>query len=121
VTFPVEGKADIEEYARSKANDKFKFVAVQAGFYNSNLLHQQMIRKQPDGTWAFKLPISADTKVPTIDIDEYGLWVRAVIEHPEVRDDGRAVPVTAEDVSLRKLTEGISKGEHRRRLVQVAV
>jgi hypothetical protein len=114
---PVEGKADIETYGRSKANDSFKFVAVQAGFYDSNLLHQTLIRKQADGTWAWKLPISADAKVPTIDIDEYGLWVRAAIEHPEVRDDGRAVPATAEDVSLRQMTEGITKGKHSRRLV----
>lgn len=112
----VEGKADIEEYGRSKANEKFQFVAVQAGFYNTNVLHQQLIRKQADGTWAFKLPISADTKVPTIDIDEYGLWVRAAIEHPEVRDDGRAVPATAEDVSFRKLVEGITKGMYPRSL-----
>ena len=111
VRLAVEGKADIEEYGRSKASDKFKFVAVQAGFYDSNVLHQQLIRKQQDGTWAFKLPISADTKVPTIDIDEFGLWVRAVIEHPEVRDDGRAIPVTAEDVSFRQLTDGITKGK----------
>jgi hypothetical protein len=86
-------------------------VAVQAGFYDSNMLHQGMIKKQPDGTWAWKMPISADAQVPTIDIDEYGLWVRAAIEHPELRDDGRAIPATAEDVSFRKLAEGITRGE----------
>ena len=107
----VEGKARIEEYGRSKASDQFQFVAVQAGFYDSNVLHQQLIRKGPDGTWSFKIPISADTLVPSIDIDEYGLWVRAVIEHKEVRDDGRALPADAEDISLRDMIKAITKGK----------
>ncbi|KAJ9091625.1 hypothetical protein QFC20_007588, partial [Naganishia adeliensis] len=104
-----EGKARIEEYGRSKASDNFQFVAVQAGFYDTNMLHGQLIRKGSDGTWTFKAPISADTLVPSIDIDEYGLWVRAAIEHKEVRDDGRAVPVVAEDISLREMIEDIIK------------
>lgn len=75
------------------------------------MLHGQMIRKGSDGTWTFKTPVSADTLVPSIDIDEYGLWVRAAIEHKEVRDDGRAVPVVAEDISLREMIEDITKGK----------
>ncbi|KAI5451860.1 hypothetical protein NCC49_001162 [Naganishia albida] len=102
-----EGKAIIEDYGRSKASDKFQFVAVQAGFYDSNVLHQQLIRKAPDGSWVYKTPISADKPVPSIDIDEYGLWVRAAIEHKEVRDDGRAVPVVAEDISPREMIKAI--------------
>lgn len=108
---PVEGKAIIEDYGRSKASDKFQFVAVQAGFYDSNVLHQQLIRKAPDGSWVYKTPISADKPVPSIDIDEYGLWVRAAIEHKEVRDDGRAVPVVAEDISPREMIKAIIEGK----------
>jgi hypothetical protein len=101
----------IEDYGRSKASDKFQFVAVQAGFYNTNMLHQQLVQKGPDGGWVFRAPISADTLVPSIDINEYGLWVRAAIEHKEVRDDGRAIPVCAEDISLREMIEDITKGQ----------
>lgn len=75
------------------------------------MLHQQLIRKGPDGAWVFKAPISADTLVPSIDIDEYGLWVRAAIEHKEIRDDGRAIPVDAEDISLRDMIQAITKGK----------
>jgi hypothetical protein len=75
------------------------------------MLHQQLIRKLPDGTWVYKAPISADIHVPSIDIDEYGLWVRAAIEHKEVRDDGRAVPVCAEDISPREMIKDISEGK----------
>lgn len=75
------------------------------------MIGQQLVRKEPDGTWVYKTPISADQLVPSIDIDEYGLWVRAVIEHKEVRDDGRAVPVDAEDISLRDMVTAISKGK----------
>ena len=75
------------------------------------MIGQQLVRKEPDGTWVYKTPISADQLVPSIDIDEYGLWVRAAIEHKEVRDDGRAVPVDAEDISLRDMVTAISKGK----------
>ncbi|KAJ9125686.1 hypothetical protein QFC22_000649 [Naganishia vaughanmartiniae] len=104
-----EGKARIEEYGRTKSSPTFQFVAVQAGFYDSNIIGQQLVRKEGDGTWVYRTPISADTLVPSIDIDEYGLWVRAIIEHKEVREDGRAVPADAEDISLRDMITAITK------------
>lgn len=122
VCVQVESKARVEEYGRSKASDKFQFVAVQAGWYDTNVLHGLLIKKQPDGTWLWKSPISADTVLPSIDIDEFGLWVRAVIEHKELRDDGRAIPAVGEDISYRKMIDAIHKGKrfpeicHRREL-----
>jgi hypothetical protein len=86
------------------------------------VLHGLLIKKQPDGTWLWKSPISADTVLPSIDIDEFGLWARAVIEHKELRDDGRAIPAVGEDVSYRKMIDAIHKGKgfpelcHRREL-----
>jgi hypothetical protein len=75
------------------------------------MLGDTLVKKQSDGTWVFRVPISADNLVPSVDIDEYGMWVCAVIEHKELRDDGRAIPVDAENISLRDLLTGISKGQ----------
>lgn len=110
IPFIVESKAQVEAYGRSRASDSFQMAAVQAGWYHQNFLGGQQIKKQGDGTWLLRLPISSDTVVPSVDIDEYGLWVRAVIEHNELRDDGRPLPTVGENLSYRRMIELITKG-----------
>ncbi|KPV78263.1 uncharacterized protein RHOBADRAFT_65887 [Rhodotorula graminis WP1] len=104
-----EGKALVDDYARSKVSKSFKYVAVQAGFYDTNMLPGPLVRKAADGKWRMRTLIEPDTILPSIDISEYGLWVRAVIENPEVQDDGRPVCAVSEDISLTALLDTLRK------------
>ncbi|KAJ9106019.1 hypothetical protein QFC19_003355 [Naganishia cerealis] len=86
VSTAVEGKAR----SRSKSSSTSQVVAIKAGFCDSNVVGQQLIKKSAKRTWTCKLPIFADLAVSSIDINEYKLWVRGVIEHEQVRNDGRS-------------------------------
>ncbi|KAJ3493758.1 hypothetical protein NLJ89_g10945 [Agrocybe chaxingu] len=103
-----EGKAQIADYGRSKTSPNFTFVAIQAGFYYSNFTRNQIIRPVGDGTWVAALPCKPDVLVPGIDIDEYGLWVRAAIEHEELRD-GREILSCSQEISLGEMVDEIAK------------
>jgi hypothetical protein len=110
----VEGKAAIADYGKTRASNSLKFCTVHAGFYNTNMLGQQLIRKGPDGEWSCKLPCNKDCKVPTIDINEYGLWVQAVIENQEVQDDGRPILTCSDLVTMDHMIKTIEKSKSRR-------
>lgn len=104
----VEGKAEIAIYGleQAKSNPSFHFRTVEAGFYNTNVLGGLNIHKNDEGVWKFPAPIDMQTcsPLPTIDIPkDYGLWVRAVIERDEVRNDPRPVLVSGEDVHVLDL------------------
>ncbi|CAA7268600.1 unnamed protein product [Cyclocybe aegerita] len=103
-----ESKAQIADYGRLKASPSFTFVAVQAGFYYTNLTRNQIIRQGNDGTWTAALPCKPDALVPGIDIDEYGLWVRAAIEHEELRD-GREILTCSQEMSIGDMVKEIAK------------
>jgi NmrA-like family len=106
----VESKAVIDDYGKSKNSDTFKYRAVHAGLYNSNMLGQQVTRKDPTtGIWSCTLPMSKEAKVPSIDIDDYGLWVRALIENKAVQDDGRPIFTVGEWVTMDQIIKGIEK------------
>ncbi|KAH6917988.1 NAD(P)-binding protein [Coprinopsis sp. MPI-PUGE-AT-0042] len=61
------------------------------------------------GKWTCKMPLQKDTKIPSIDIDEYGLWVRAVIENEAVKNDTRPVLTVSEWVSMDHIIKTIGK------------
>jgi len=82
---------------------------VQAGFYNQNLLPGTMIRKGADGKWRLRTRVQPDRVQPSIDISEYGLWVRAVIENPEVQDDGRPVCTSSENITFGAMIDILRK------------
>ncbi|CAA7270719.1 unnamed protein product [Cyclocybe aegerita] len=104
-----ESKAQIASYGHSKASPSFTFVVVQAGFYYTNLTGNQIIRPQGDGTWAAALPCKSDALVPGIDIDEFGLWVRAVIEHEELRDGRELLTCCSQEMSIGEMVDEIAK------------
>ena len=86
---------------------------MEPGFYFSNFLGQQLIRKDSQGEWKFPIPndfASARYPVACLNVDEYGLWVRAVLENKEVRDDPRPVLASSEEVSFVEVLEQLSKG-----------
>ena len=117
VTVPrhtVEGKAEIATYGleQAKSNPSFHFRTVEAGFYNTNVLGGLNIYKDDEGVWKFPAPIDMQTcsPLPTIDIPkDYGLWVRAVIEQDEVRNDPKPVLVSGEDVHVLDLLKQLGE------------
>ncbi|KAJ7498525.1 NAD(P)-binding protein [Mycena latifolia] len=78
-----DGKSEITEYAKQSG---VPLSVVEAGYYASNVFEASYaLRKQPDGSYVFGLPVPATTAVPVIDVaHDYGLYVRAAIEDPEL-------------------------------------
>lgn len=123
-SFPVESKAAIDDYGLSKSSDSFQFRTVQAGFFASNVLGQQIFHKNADGAWSLAIPVSSEDldkhPLPVIDISEYGLWVQAVIENKVVRDDPRPVLACSEEVTLPEILKTIEKSECYSQLTSLA-
>ncbi|KAJ7191846.1 NAD(P)-binding protein [Mycena pura] len=108
-----DGKAVVTEYGRQSG---VPFANVQAGWYMQNFLTSpMMLAKQPDGTTAasFAWCIRPTTVLPMIDIDDYGLYVRRVIEST-VFPDGVDVNTTSEDITAEDLVRQLSDatGKH---------
>ncbi|KAJ7639284.1 NAD(P)-binding protein [Roridomyces roridus] len=76
-----DAKGDITEYAKQSG---VPLALVEAGYYATNIFEAPYaLRKQPDGSYVFGLPVPATTSVPVIDVaHDYGLYVRAAIEDP---------------------------------------
>ncbi|KAJ7693893.1 hypothetical protein B0H17DRAFT_481766 [Mycena rosella] len=76
-----DSKSEITEYAKQSG---VPLSVVEAGYYASNVFEASYaLRKQPDGSYVFGLPVPATTAVPVIDVaHDYGLYVRAAIEDP---------------------------------------
>ncbi|KAJ7639285.1 NAD(P)-binding protein [Roridomyces roridus] len=76
-----DAKSDITEYAKQSG---VPLVVVQAGYYATNIFEgSYALKKQPDGSYVFGLPVPATTSVPVIDVaHDYGLYVRAAVENP---------------------------------------
>ncbi|KAJ7764314.1 NAD(P)-binding protein [Mycena metata] len=104
-----DGKAIVTEYGR---NSGVPFVDVQAGFYGSNFSNvgngMPMIAKQTDGSYAIAWPARPETVLPIIDMDDYGLYVRRVLEAP-VFPDGSEVLTSSEDITLEALVRQLSE------------
>ncbi|KAJ7191848.1 NAD(P)-binding protein [Mycena pura] len=104
-----DGKAVVTEYGRQSG---VPFANVQAvAMYAQNFLtNSMMLVKQPDGTnvAAFAWCIRPATVLPIIDIkNDYGLYVRRVIESP-VFPDGVQVNTTSEDITVGDLVRQLS-------------
>ncbi|KAJ7129238.1 NAD(P)-binding protein [Mycena epipterygia] len=76
-----DAKSEITEYAKRSG---VPLSVVEAGYYATNVFEASYaLRKQPDGSYVFGLPVPATTAVPVIDVAyDYGLYVRAAIENP---------------------------------------
>ncbi|KAJ7126446.1 NAD(P)-binding protein [Mycena crocata] len=75
-----DSKSEITGYARQSG---VPLAVVEAGYYATNVFEASYaLRKQPDGSYVFGLPVPATTEVPVIDVaHDYGLYVRAAIEN----------------------------------------
>jgi hypothetical protein len=67
----------------------------------------QVIKKDTDGTWM--LPLGRSTRIPCVDIDEYGLWVMALIENTAVQEDGRPILTAGKWASLDDIVKAIER------------
>ncbi|KAJ7671736.1 NAD(P)-binding protein [Mycena rosella] len=77
-----DSKAEITAYAKSSG---IPLAIVQAGYYATNIFDgvPYSLKAQPDGSFAYRLPMAGTTRVPLIDVEvDYGLYVRAAIELP---------------------------------------
>ena len=73
-----------------------------------------MIRRDASGQWKLRLPYdfaTAKHPVACMNVDEYGLWVRAVLENEQVREDPRPILATSDELSFVQVLEQLSKGE----------
>ncbi|KAJ7164390.1 hypothetical protein C8R46DRAFT_1352141 [Mycena filopes] len=104
--FHFDGKAVVTDYGRKSPAP---FVDVQAGFYAANFTgNLSMLTKQADGSYAILWAMKPTTTVPIIDMDDYGLFVRRVIEAP-VFPDGSEVLTSSEDISGEDLARQLSE------------
>jgi hypothetical protein len=76
------------------------------------MLGQQIAKKDSSTeSWTCRLPLHKDAVLPSIDVNEYGLWVRAVIENQAVQDDSRPVLTVGEWVTMDRIMTTIEKCE----------
>ena len=71
--------------------------------------------KGDDGVFYNEQPVSAEQiqrqTVPLVDIaGDFGLWVRAIIERKEVREDSRPVLCQSDSMSMEDIAKTIAKG-----------
>ncbi|KAJ7775554.1 NAD(P)-binding protein [Mycena metata] len=104
-----DGKAVITSYGR---NSGVPFVDVQAGSYAQNFVNLAtgvpLINKQGDGSFAIAWAVRPETVLPVIDIEDYGLYVRRVLEAP-VFPDGEEVLTSSEDITLEDIARQIAE------------
>jgi len=76
-----DAKSEITDYAKRSG---VPLSVVEAGYYATNIFEASYaLKKQPDESYIFGLPVHAATVVPVIDVaHDYGLYVRAAIENP---------------------------------------
>ncbi|KAH6917986.1 NAD(P)-binding protein, partial [Coprinopsis sp. MPI-PUGE-AT-0042] len=105
-----ESKHHVDEYGKSKNTSSFKYRAVHVGCFNSSVVGPKLAKKDAlSGRWSLRLPLHKDSKLPSIDIDGYGLWVRALFENPAVQDDRRPILTVSEWVSMDHIVKTIEK------------
>ncbi|KAJ7767450.1 NAD(P)-binding protein [Mycena maculata] len=74
-----DAKGEVTDYAKQSG---VPLAVVEAGYYATNIFEASYaLKKQPDGSFVFGLPVPPTTVVPVIDVGhDYGLYVRAAIE-----------------------------------------
>lgn len=74
-----DSKAAIDDYAKSKADDKLNISYFHAAFFAQNF--ETMLQKGDDGNYSVNLPIDPTVRVPMIDIvADTGNWVAGLFE-----------------------------------------
>ncbi|KAJ7368786.1 NAD(P)-binding protein [Mycena albidolilacea] len=101
-----DAKSEVTEYAKSSG---VPLSVVEAGYYATNIFEAPYaLKKQPDGSYVFGLPIPATTQIPIIDVaHDYGLYVRATIENPALGPGSEVLsgkPISFGDI-VAKLSE----------------
>ncbi|KAJ7037582.1 NAD(P)-binding protein [Mycena alexandri] len=104
-----DGKAVVTEYG---CNSGVPFVDVQAGCYAENFVNAgngiPLIKKQGDGSYVIAWAVTPDIVLPIIDMDDYGLYLRRVLEAP-VFPNGSEVLTSGEDITAGELVRQISE------------
>ncbi|KAJ7037591.1 NAD(P)-binding protein [Mycena alexandri] len=104
-----DGKAVVTEYGRTSG---VPFVDVQAGLYARNFLNTgngiPMVKKQGDGSYVIAWAAAPEIVLPIIDMDDYGLYVRRVLEAP-VFPNGSEVLTSSEDITAGELVRQLSE------------
>lgn len=114
----VDSKATIDDYGRSRASETFNYRTVQAAYYYSVLSGAEqlkMFQRGEDGAFYITLPVSEEDAnkiaLPFTDTPrDLGLYVRAVIEHEDVRKDSRPVLAQSDAVTVDQLCEAFAQG-----------
>ncbi|KAH8919841.1 NAD(P)-binding protein [Atractiella rhizophila] len=101
---PLEGKAAVAEYALSKAktSPSFKVKIVQPGIYAQNFLGGRFNLKLDKDTGKMVLTTDAaeEMVMPILDVEDYGLWVRAAIEEEEAYPSGSSLYTFGEQIAI---------------------
>jgi len=114
----VDSKAEVDDYGRSKITDHFNYRTVQAAFFYNGLQGTaglSFFAKGDDGVFYNEQPVSAEQMqrqtVPLVDIEgDFGLWVRAIIESKEIREDLRPVLCQSDSMSMEDIAKTLAKG-----------
>ncbi|KAM0749564.1 NmrA-domain-containing protein [Meredithblackwellia eburnea MCA 4105] len=95
-------KATVTEYAKSIG---LPFAVIEPGFYLSNFSTKMMPKKQEDGTYALRYPVSSSTKLPVLWAEkDYGAYVVEAIESPSF-GPGSEVLAANEYVSFEEIAK----------------
>lgn len=106
-----DGKAKVTRYAKQIG---VPFANVEAGFYMTNLTWLLPPKKQEDGTYAIMGPAAGESTAPLIDTaSDYGLFVREVIERPEI-EPMTEVFTYGEIISYNDMAKQLGESESRR-------
>jgi len=99
------GKAEIEEYARTKGFDYTSFP--QPACYLENFTFF-FVPKEKDGVWELAVPINGSAPVDWISIRDYGASVVAVLNDLK-KYNGRSWAVTSERASFQQQVDALAK------------
>jgi len=100
-------KAEIEEYARSIADEKFRVAFFCPGFYGSNFMTFLKPQKTEEG-WKLLYPVKSSTRFPLIDISESGMMVLEMFRNPE-EWSGKRLLGAAEELDLNRIVDCMTK------------
>ncbi|KAF7355724.1 NAD(P)-binding protein [Mycena sanguinolenta] len=101
-----DAKREVTEYAKDSG---VPTSVVEAGYYATNIFEAPYaLKKQPDGSYVFGMPVPANTQVPVIDVaHDYGLYVRAAIENPALGPGSEVL--SGKLISFGELVETLSQ------------
>jgi len=99
-----DSKAEVTKYAQEI---RVPFANVQAGMYMANFTGVFAPKKLADGSFIMTGPGAPESVLPVLDTsNDYGLFVRAAIEHPE---GGSEVLAHGEVISLANMAKQLAE------------